>query len=197
MNSRKKDSKTIIISFIMLLVSLLVNAAGGQPINITDIGKEVLGVKTPRNKGVCLPNSVYAAKVVKAIDGDTLSIGGSCNDRVRMLYVDTPETVKPNTPVQCYGPEASEHTKKLFNVGDELYMQTDKEAMDRYGRLLAIIYKNKDDTSDFKKSINYKLVQDGYARAKFYSPNIKYKPDLLILEESSRSALKGLWSACN
>ncbi|MGL4757784.1 MAG: thermonuclease family protein [Patescibacteria group bacterium] len=194
---KKKDSKSIIAALIMCFVSIIVNSALGQPIDLDLISKEVLGVRTPRSTGNCKSNSNYTAKVSKVVDGDTLEIVGSCNSKIRLLYVDTPETVKPNNPVECYGPEASEYTKLNLKENEELIIQTDKEATDRYGRLLGIVYKNSINVNDVTKSFNYELVEKGYAKAKFYSPNTKFKKEIQSASDESQLLKKGLWSKCN
>ncbi|HWJ64124.1 MAG TPA: thermonuclease family protein, partial [Acidimicrobiales bacterium] len=74
------------------------------------------------------------ATVTHVVDGDTvdLAIGGA-TERARLLGIDTPETVKPNAPVDCFGPEASARTKALLPDGTAVVVQRDREARDRYG----------------------------------------------------------------
>ena len=81
-----------------------------------------------------------SAQVVRVIDGDTIevSIGGQDED-VRYIGVDTPETVKPDTPVQCYGPQASAENHRLVD-GRTVRLVFDRERRDVYGRLLAYVY---------------------------------------------------------
>jgi micrococcal nuclease len=195
MRSYKKDHKSILASFVMVCISLLINVLTGNPINIQNIGKEVLGARVG-NVGICKPNSTYRVKVLKVIDGDTLEIAGGCNQKVRLLYVDTPETVKANTEVQCYGPEASAKTKKELKPGTSITITTDKAALDKYSRLLAIVHKNDNDQKDVTKSINYLLVQEGFAKAKFYKPNLTFKKELLEAQSNALSKSLGLWSQC-
>ncbi len=192
---RIKDYKPLLTSFVTLCISLLISFAMGQPINLQSIGKEVLGARTT-TRGTCKPNTVYEVKVEKAIDGDTLEISGSCNNKVRLLYIDTPETVKKNTEVQCYGPEASNNAKKEFKQGSTIFIKTDKAALDKYGRLLALVYKNSNDLSDVTKSSNYEFVKKGFAKAKFYNPNNTYKKELLEAQTYAITNDLGLWSQC-
>ena len=85
------------------------------------------------------------ARVVKVIDGDTVdvSVDGKV-ERVRLIGIDTPETKKPNTPIECYGPEASQRTAFLLPVGTPVILQRDAEARDHYGRLLGYIFRFSD-----------------------------------------------------
>lgn len=211
-----KKTSTVIISFVTLLLTLFVNQLSTGSFNIADLGnaviKEVLSADfgllknipngssnttTPNSDNTkCLPNSVETAKVVRAVDGDTLEIIGGCNDKIRLLYIDTPETVKPNTPVDCYGPEASNYTKKRFAANQEIYLKTDKEVNDRYGRALRILFFKAEDTNDFSKSFNYELVSKGYGMAKFYSPNTAYKNEMLEGEKIAKEKKIGLWKDC-
>jgi len=83
------------------------------------------------------------ATVARVVDGDTIDVTvNGTEERVRLIGIDTPETVKPNTPVQCYGPEASEHTKELLPPGTPVYLERDLVARDDYGRLLSYVFRN-------------------------------------------------------
>lgn len=85
-----------------------------------------------------------AYKVVRVIDGDTVNIqynGRATN--VRLIGVDTPETVHPNKPVEAYGKEASDFTKNLLQ-GESVYLRFDTEWMDNFDRLLAYLYRTPD-----------------------------------------------------
>src|SRR5699024_10360999 len=95
--------------------------------------------------------------------------------KVRLIGVDTPETVKPNTPVQPYGKEASDFSKEHLTDKD-VFLEYDKEKEDRYGRTLAYVWLDKD------TMFNERLVKKGLAREKNFSPNGKYK-EMLEKEE--------------
>ncbi len=126
------------------------------------------------------------------IDGDTISVdmNGSV-ETVRFIGVDTPETHKPNTPVQCYGPEAAAHTQALIGTS-RVRLQADPldTNRDRYGRLLRYIYLP-DGTL-----IDQKIIQDGYGFAYTQFPFDKteqFKAD----EQAAKAARLGLWAACS
>ena len=86
------------------------------------------------------------ATVVAVSDGDTIDVdfGGEV-EPVRLLGIDTPETHHPTRPVECYGAEASARTAELLPEGTEVHLVRDVEARDRYGRLLAYVYRAEDD----------------------------------------------------
>lgn len=132
-------------------------------------------------------------KVAEVIDGDTILL--ETGVRVRFLYVDTPETVKPNTPVQCYGPEASNYTKQML-LGKLVSLVSDKDPKDQYGRDLRIVYLEGRNTNDFKQSYNAELVKQGLAKGSFYSPNYMYKDQVESLEKEAKTQLIGRWGAC-
>lgn len=132
------------------------------------------------------------ATVTHVVDGDTLDlrIDGS-TERVRLLGIDTPETVKPDAPVDCFGPEASARTKVLLPPGTPVLVQRDREARDRYGRLLLYLWRQRDGLF-----VNDALVRDGFARTLSIAPNTARRVALAASASAARSAGAGLWTAC-
>ena len=129
------------------------------------------------------------ARVVRVVDGDTIvaSVDGD-DEYVRYIGVDTPETVKPDTPVQCFGPNASDENHRL--VEDRtVRLVFDREARDDYGRLLAYVYAG-------GRFVNAELVRGGYARTLEISPNTSHAAELQRLATRAGRAGKGLWGAC-
>ena len=127
------------------------------------------------------------------VDGDTveLDFGDGTSDRARLLGIDTPETVKPNAPVDCFGPEASARTKELLPTGTAVVIQRDEEARDRYGRLLVYLWRRSDGLF-----VNSSLVIEGYARTLSISPNNAHRSDLSAAAASARTNGAGLWGVC-
>ncbi len=125
--------------------------------------------------------------VTRVIDGDTVEIQGGA--KVRYIGIDTPESVKPNTPIQCFAKEASEKNKELV-LGKEVRLEKDVSETDKYGRLLRYVYVG--DTM-----INEVLVKEGYAHAVSYPPDVKYQEKLRFAEQFARENNKGLWNSCN
>ena len=132
------------------------------------------------------------ARVVKVIDGDTVdvSIDGKV-ERVRLIGIDTPETKKPNTPIECYGPEASERIAFLLPVGTPVILQRDTEARDHYGRLLGYIFRFSDNLF-----VNGDLITGGFARPLAIAPNTTYSKEFSSLATNAQAAELGLWGAC-
>jgi micrococcal nuclease len=125
--------------------------------------------------------------VSRAVDGDTLELADGT--LVRYLAIDTPETIHPKKPVQCYGPEASAYNKSLVE-GRPVRLVRDKENTDMYGRLLPYIYLE-DGTF-----VNLKLVADGYAKVYTVPPNIAHTRELQAAEAIAKAQGRGLWNAC-
>ena len=106
-----------------------------------------------------------AYQVLRIIDGDTVEINYDGQAvSVRLIGVDTPETVHPSQPVEAYGREASSFTKNL-RLGESVYLRFDTEKQDRYGRLLAYLYRAPDGLF-----VNLEVVRQGYGHAYTRSP---------------------------
>jgi micrococcal nuclease len=129
------------------------------------------------------------AEVVRVIDGDTIvvSIDGR-DDDVRYIGIDTPETVKPGTPVQCFGPAAHRFNERLVD-GRRVRLVFDRERRDVYGRLLAYVYTG-------GRLVNAELVRRGYARTLTIAPNDSHAGLFHRLADAAGRAGKGLWGAC-
>lgn len=132
------------------------------------------------------------ARVVAVIDGDTvdLEVAGG-RERVRLLGIDTPETVKPDAPVECFGPEASARTHELLAPGTEVLVQRDVEARDRYGRLLAYLWRASDSTF-----VNRQLLEEGLATTLSIEPNTARRAELARASATARASGTGLWTRC-
>lgn len=131
-------------------------------------------------------SEVEPEKIIRIVDGDTIEIEGS--EKVRLIGMDTPETVDPRKPVQCFGKEASAKTKELV-LGREVRLEKDVEDRDKYGRLLRYVWID-------SKMLNLTLVEEGYAQVETVPPNVKYKDLFLKASRDAREANRGLWAAC-
>lgn len=138
-------------------------------------------------------NQEYAvnATVIRVVDGDTVDfdIGGT-KERVRLIGIDTPETKKPDTPVQCYGPEASAFTESLLPEGTPVHLERDVEARDKYNRLLAYVYLA-DGTF-----VNLAIVRGGYAHLLTIPPNVTHADDFVAAARAAEAENAGLWGGC-
>ncbi|MBU3901590.1 thermonuclease family protein [Patescibacteria group bacterium] len=126
-------------------------------------------------------------KVIRAVDGDTIEIEGG--EKVRYIGIDTPETVDPRKPVQCFGIEASKKNKELVE-GKMARLEKDVTDRDKYNRLLRYIYVG--DTF-----VNLELVKQGFAYSYSYPPDIKYQDQFVKAQQEAREAKRGLWNACS
>lgn len=126
------------------------------------------------------------------VDGDTIAVNmnGSV-ETIRFIGVDTPETHKPDTPVQCYGPEAAAHTKSVISKFGKVRLQADPLDTNRdvYGRLLRYVYLP-DGTL-----LDQEIIKDGYGFAYLDFPFSK-KTDFAAAEQSAQKAKAGLWAVC-
>ena len=125
-------------------------------------------------------------KVIRVVDGDTIEIEGG--EKVRYIGMDTPETVDPRKPVQCFGIEASAKNKELVG-GKMVRLEKDITDRDKYNRLLRYVWVG--DTF-----INLELVKQGFAYSYFYPPDIKYQDQIVKAQQEAREAKQGLWNAC-
>jgi len=129
-----------------------------------------------------LPEDFY--RVVRVIDGDTIELE---NGRmVRLIGIDTPETVHPSKSVEYYGKEAGEFTRKMVE-GKRIKLELDIQKQDKYNRLLAYVYLE-DGTF-----LNAELVKQGYAKVSTYPPNVKYVDLFTKLQVEARENSRGLW----
>ena len=134
------------------------------------------------------PNAV----VERIIDGDTLVAKvADRSETVRLIGIDTPETVAPTRPVQCFGREASLHLEALLPAGTEITLVRDAEARDIYDRLLGYVVRSRDGLF-----VNLELVATGHAAVLNYPPNDHYADALARAEAEAVAAGRGLWSAC-
>lgn len=129
--------------------------------------------------------------VVKVIDGDTIELD---NDKsVRLVGIDTPETVDPRRPVGCFGKEASNESRNLL-MGKMVILQKDISDTDKYGRLLRLIYLPLPDGQLL--FVNDYLVRQGFAKSYTYPPDVKYDDQFKKAQDQARENKRGLWHSC-
>ena len=133
------------------------------------------------------------ATVTRVVDGDTIVVRiGGRDENVRVLGIDSPETHKPDTPVECYGPEASDRMAALLPAGTVVRLVRDVDARDRYGRLLAYVYRDSDGLF-----IDVTMVSDGIRRHAVDPAERGPSPsELEAAAASAQTARRGLWQAC-
>ena len=134
------------------------------------------------------PNS---ATVKEVIDGDTIVLEvQNQTETVRLLGVDTPETVHPSKPIECFGPEASAFTKATLAKGSTVKLLRDVEPRDRFQRLLVYLFLA--DGTLF----NQLLIDRGFARTLSIEPNTAFASQFATYESNAKDRRVGLWQYC-
>lgn len=170
------------------------------PSQITDVATSIAGATTTSP----LPPHTYP--VVKVVDGDTIAIlmnGKSVT--LRLIGIDTPETVDPRKPVQCFGKAASDKAKELLaGKTVRLEFDTSQGMLDKYGRTLAYVFLS-DPSTSFNKAqdkslgasgtfFNEYMISAGYAHEYTYNLPYKYQKEFKAAEKTAREEKKGLWA---
>lgn len=149
------------------------------------------------------------AVVTHVVDGDTIDVEiGGRTERVRLIGIDTPETRKPNTPIECWGPEASAFTASLLPEGTEVRIERDVVGRDDYGRLLAYVHlvdaagtdgmgTGGMGTGGMGTFVNMQIIEQGFARPLTIEPNSTFARELADAAGRASRADLGMWGACS
>lgn len=175
------------------------NLAGGQMSEnqgVATVSDDSLAVATNSgsNSGIILGQELpfgpggetQLVKVTRVIDGDTIEIEGG--ERVRYLGIDTPETVNPREPVQCFGKEAGLKNQELVK-NQEVRLEKDLTDRDKYNRLLRYVWLG-------QTLVNLELVKRGFAYSYSYPPDVKYQEKFVQAQAQAQEQKRGLWTAC-
>jgi micrococcal nuclease len=143
------------------------------------------------------PSGPVRAKVTHVVDGDTIDVGmpDGSDESVRYIGIDTPETVKPGTPVQCGGPKAHEVNERLVG-GMTVTLRFDEEHRDVYGRLLAYVYVPSRRPGGQRLFVNAELARRGLARTLTIPPNDSFAALFARLAARAGVEGRGLWGRC-
>lgn len=165
------------------LVFLL--ACTGAPVTVTGDPRAPVS-RPPSGAGPEKP----MATVTRVVDGDTAQVFFRGRDvTVRFIGVDTPETVAPGQPIECFGPKASRFTTRQL-MGRRISLEFDVDRVDPFGRTLAYLWMH--DGSLFNET----LVRRGFATAATYPPDTRYAERFEASQRVARAAGRGLWGAC-
>jgi len=170
-----KKNITLLSTAVVAIIAAL-NQSGALPQNVADSAKQ---------------NQPGLYSVVRFIDGDTIAVDmNGKTESVRMIGIDTPETHKPNSPVQCYGPAASAYTKNIIGQ-QKVRLEADSKNTnrDRYDRLLRYVY------LPDGRLIAKELISHGYGFAYTQFPFSKTE-EFVDAEKSAEQAKAGLWGNC-
>ena len=155
---------------------------------VSEKGERVVATTLPDVHPALEMKSSYS--VERVIDGDTIDISfNGTKTRVRLIGINTPETVDPRRPVQCFGKEASARAKELLS-GKEVFIELDpsQDRYDKYGRLLAYIYLPNG------VFFNELMIKEGYAYEYTYRVPYKYQEEFKQAERDARTNKRGLWA---
>lgn len=194
-------SKSIITGLIAILFLFLAYTAGKEESQINqasstsevEIKQETISVTIPEQNEV-IAEKLY--KVETVVDGDTIKVDMDGKpETLRLIGMDTPETVDPRKPVQCFGKEASNKAKEyLQDKSVHLEADNSQGERDKYNRLLRYVFF--EDGTSFNKL----MIGEGYAHEYTYQSNpYKYQMEYKEAEKSARENQKGLWdvNTCN
>ncbi len=149
--------------------------------------------KARRPKGA----TVTGAKVIRVVDGDTLHVLVAGQDvDVRMIGINTPETVKPDSPIECFGPQSSDFAKRSLE-GQTVTLEFDatQGRTDQYGRTLAYVWIER--PAGARTLFNLRAVAGGYAYERQYGPTpYAWKSEFRAAQRAAQRAGAGLWGAC-
>ncbi|MED4532907.1 thermonuclease family protein [Metabacillus fastidiosus] len=169
----------------MLLALVLFSLLTGCALSEETANKDVT------NENAVSESNFIDAEVTRVVDGDTMKIlVDGKEETVRLLLVDTPETVHPNKEVQPFGPEASQFAKEMLN-GKKVQIELDVSERDKYGRLLVYLHID-------GKMFNKLLLEKGLARVAYiYAPNTKYVDEFYEIQKRAQQNEQGIWSIEN
>lgn len=135
-----------------------------------------------------LPPGLTSARVTRVVDGDTIEVEIDGREyTLRYIGINTPETVDPRRPVECFGQESSDFNKRLV-LGKSVSLEKDVSETDAFGRLLRYVWLD-------GEMVNATLVREGYAQASAYPPDVKHQDLFSSLQAQAAGAGRGLWGA--
>ncbi|BAN01853.1 thermonuclease family protein [Ilumatobacter coccineus] len=171
---------TVIVGAV--LVFLLVGRTGDTPPGDDAVSTTIAPVAVEAN-----------AVVDHVVDGDTIdAIIDGTEERVRLIGIDTPETKKPDTPIECFGPEATAFTEQLLPVGTPIRIERDTVGRDDYGRLLGYVYR-----ADDGVFVNYEVLRQGFGTPLSIGPNTTFEQLFVEAARAAETDDVGLWAACS
>ena len=144
---------------------------------------------TSTARGALPPAAIGPYPVVDVVDGDTLKVNMPDRTTIRVIGINTPETVDPRRPVECFGKEASARAHELLD-GKKVYLEYDSSQgeRDRYGRTLAYVW------LPDGRSLGETLITEGYANEYTYDTPYRYQDEYNRAEAAARDGEVGLWA---
>ena len=195
-NALRRASAGLLNVHLVLLVSVALLTVGcaneanvtgsNSPGTATPFSATFAQSPTPPTATPYVKPGLVPAKVTRVVDGDTIHVEIEGKDyRLRYIGMDTPETVDPRRPVGCFGEEARDRNRQ-FVEGRMVGLEKDVSETDSFGRLLRYVWVE-------DRMINAALVEEGYALASTYPPDIRYSGLFASLQVQAREGQRGLW----
>lgn len=193
--------RLIVVGRSIVAAALLYGCASATPPAILNPGEATVAsgpspIASPDIRGPVEPN----ADVVNVVDGDTIDVrfripvgdalAGEV-EAIRLIGIDTPESKRPNTPVECFAKESGLALRSLLPLETAVRIELDVELRDRYGRLLGYVLRSSDGLF-----VNHEMARAGMAAALTFPPNVQYSEEFRAAAEGAQANNVGLWSMC-
>lgn len=194
----QKDSRGGLVGRALRAAAVVVALALAVAGCVDATGTPEAGLPVPGDGGDGALTAIETTRavVVRVIDGDTavFRLSDGREEKTRFIGIDTPESTTRHEP---FGAEASAYTKRLLPRGRAVWLETDADLRDRYGRLLAYVWLEPPETDPESeapvKMLNAKLALDGYAAQMTVPPNVRYAHVFAECVAQAREAGRGLW----
>lgn len=184
----KKQLTGIVTSIIVVIFTFLLDK-----FEVIDIQEYISSLYTITESDTQIQNTKKSNQdnlyeVIRVVDGDTFVVNYNGKDeKVRLIGVDTPESVHPNGEKNTeFGKTVSSYSKQML-TGKQVVLEFDVDERDQYGRLLAYVYID-------GQMYNKLLLEKGYAKIATYPPNVKYVDDFTVIQKQARENKEGLWA---
>ena len=178
------------IAFVLIVVGLTMHRALPQRLQESAPVQSATAVNAVNAKPEISPVPETYYPITKVVDGDTIVVNmNGKNETIRLIGLDTPETVDPRKPVQCFGEEASKKAKELL-TGKMVRIEVDPSQgeRDKYGRLLAYVF------LENAVFFNQLMISEGYGHEYTYNLPYKYQKEFKEAEKTAREEKRGLWA---
>lgn len=190
--------RSLVISFLLIISGFSLLWFGLRPVSLPVVSHSPVALPPPVATGSATQGVVgERVLITEVVDGDTIK---SYDKTVRLIGIDTPETVDPRRPVGCFGKEASNETKSLL-TNKIVILQKDVSETDKYKRLLRLVYLPLEEGLPAGRQgqilfVNDYLVRQGFAKVYTYPPDVKFNEQFRQAEKEAREEKRGLWGRC-
>ncbi len=184
-----RSARTLAAFLVVLSVGSGVAGCGGSALSAV--------LAPPSDSGLRPKGQTVSGTVERVVDGDTVHVRVEGQDvTVRMIGMNTPETVKPDAPIECFGPESSEFAKASLTGQPVTLEFDDSQGMtDKYGRTLAYLWQ--DLPAGGRRLFNLDAVSGGYAYERQYGATpYAWKGEFAAAQRAAQEQDMGLWGAC-